>query len=90
MAAHMLIHGKNFFQYVGPVLDDISIKKRAASIGTAGVWAGPDAIFATADYLNRELHVYMARNNSSPEVQSPALCVASLPPLSRILRTRPL
>ena len=40
VAGHMLIHGKNIFQYVRLVVDDISIKKHADSIGTASVWAG--------------------------------------------------
>ena len=82
VAEHMLIHGKNIFHHVRPVLDDISIKKRADSIGNANVWAGQDAILTTADYLNRDIHVNMACIKSSPEVHSPALCIVNFPPLT--------
>jgi hypothetical protein len=61
-------------------------QQRASAMMRDKVWAGEDVILAAADYLQRDIHVFIAAEQASPLVYSAGVTV--LPPV-RIAFTEP-
>jgi OTU domain-containing protein 3 len=61
-------------------------QQRASAMMRDKVWAGEDVILAAADYLQRDIHVFIAAEQASPLVYSAG--VTALPPV-RIAFTEP-
>ena len=60
-----------------------SLRQLAANVSKDGTWAGEDVIVVTANYLQRQIHVYFASVTASPLKYSPQL--ATLPSTLPIL-----
>ena len=56
--------------------DKEALRQRAVKISKDGEWVAEDIILATANYLKRPIHVYMA-GACSPQVYSPSSSVTS-------------
>ena len=63
-------------------VDDISLKKSAYAVETDGTWVGQDAILATADYLQRDVNIYVASSQFSPVFHPRVTCKVTLPPIN--------
>jgi hypothetical protein len=61
-------------------------QQRADAMRQDKIWAGEDVILAAADYLQRDIHVFIAAEQASPLVYSTG--VTALPPV-RIVFTEP-
>jgi hypothetical protein len=59
----------------------VPLKRLAADIQKAGSWAGEDVILATANFLQRPLHVYCASGITSPMVYTPEQSITRPQPL---------
>ena len=55
--------------------EGFEILKYINSIGRDCIWVGKDVILAAADYLRRDIFVYLAANDTSPQVYSPRVMV---------------
>ncbi len=75
IANHMKINVDSSSILNGTVIQHI------VDVGTDGVWAGEDVIVASADYLCRDIQVFLATDKSSPRTYCPTTCISSLPSL---------
>ena len=50
--------------------DAISLRRRASEVRKNGTWVSEDVILATADYLQSDIHVFMASDRASPLIYS--------------------
>ena len=63
-------------------IPDEDALKHIIDTGTDGIWVGEDAILCAADYLRRDMHVYLAAGKSpfiySPQSGSPTFNALSI------------
>jgi OTU-like cysteine protease len=52
-------------------LSDEAVRKHIIDVGTDGRWVGEDVIICAADFLQRDINVYIAADSYSPIVYSP-------------------
>ena len=72
IAQHLVKYGSIVFASVGFASSDLaSITKAAASIRQPNTWAGEDIVLVVADFLQRDIYVYIDCESISPLVYSP-------------------
>ena len=57
------------------------LQQHISDVSKEGVWTGEDVIASAADYLEREIHVYMAADKISPLIYSPLSQISCKSPL---------
>ena len=73
-AQHLVKHGSVIFASAGFASSDLaSITKATASIRQTNKWAGEGIVLVAADFLQRDIQVYIAGESISPLVYSPTL-----------------
>ena len=83
VARHIQVMGRPIFIRAGITdVDDVSLKKSAHAVEADGTWVGQDAILATADYLQRDVNIYVASSQFSPVVHPPVTCKVTLPSIN--------
>ncbi len=82
VANHVLASGKEIFTHVKDIiLGDESIRKSADAIRVDCSWVGEDAILATADYLKRNISIFLSSTIVSPITYYPSSCTSVRPPV---------
>jgi OTU-like cysteine protease len=81
-ARHMSVNGIKIFKKANITsADKESVLKSAHAINANGIWVGEDAILAAADYLKRDIHVFIAAVRASPLIYSPLTTASDLSPI---------
>ena len=74
IAQRLVKHGSDIIASSGFASSDLaSITKAAASIRQPNEWAGEDIVLVAADFLQRDIYVYIAREFISPHLYFPTL-----------------
>ena len=82
VARHIQVMDRPIFIRAGITDVDVSLKKSAHAVEADGTSVSQDAILATADYLQRDVNIYVASSQFSPVAHPPVTCKVTLPPIN--------